>query len=170
MTLQEQLHADHKARLARLGVHAPEPPRIAERPIVRSYAPVKSRAGMRPVPHNFLWSRMWFWDLVNPRKVTEAQYAPPVRRIIDVVAKHYGVSATDIVSARRTADVVLPRQVAIYIARTHTPLSTPQIGRALGGRDHTTIGHAVKRIRFYMERSPELRSIIDKLTREVGPI
>lgn len=67
-------------------------------------------------------------------------------RIIGVVAKYYGLTITDLKSARRTAGVVRPRQVAMYLCRTMTIRSLPEIGRHLGGRDHTTVKHGVEKI------------------------
>lgn len=160
MSLVEQYHAERKARLARMAKSA-----APKRTYTRS-----KNGTVKPYPPNYCWSRMWFWDLVNMRKTTEIGYIPPVRRIINTVGQHYGISANDIVSARRTADIVLPRQVAMYLARQTTPLSLPQISRSFGNRDHTTILHAIRRIKFYLERNPEMRATIDKLKREVGPI
>jgi chromosomal replication initiator protein len=63
-----------------------------------------------------------------------------------IVAKHYNVSRADILSARRTAGVVKPRQIAMYLAKSLTLRSLPEIGRRFGGRDHTTVLHAVRKI------------------------
>jgi chromosomal replication initiator protein len=63
-----------------------------------------------------------------------------------VVARHYNVSKTELLSNRRTRTVVKPRQVAMYLAKVMTPRSLPEIGRRFGGRDHTTVLHAVRKI------------------------
>jgi len=63
-----------------------------------------------------------------------------------VVARQYNVSRSDLLSSRRTANVVRPRQVAMYLAKTLTLRSLPEIGRRFGGRDHTTVLHAVRKI------------------------
>lgn len=68
---------------------------------------------------------------------------PSIRR---VVCSHYRVSQTELLSRRRTADVVLPRQIAMYLARNFTIQSMPQIGRATGRKDHTTVLHAVRKV------------------------
>jgi chromosomal replication initiator protein len=72
------------------------------------------------------------------------------------VARHYNVSRTDICSARRTANVVRPRQVAMYLAKTLTLRSLPEIGRRFGGRDHTTVLHAVRKIAALIPKDAEL--------------
>ena len=66
--------------------------------------------------------------------------------IIEVVARHYGVDPADITSKRRSRDIALPRQVAMYICREMTGLSTTSIGRAFGDRDHTTVMHGCDKI------------------------
>ena len=63
-----------------------------------------------------------------------------------MVARQYNVSRSDLLSSRRTANVVRPRQVAMYLAKTLTLRSLPEIGRRFGGRDHTTVLHAVRKI------------------------
>jgi len=71
---------------------------------------------------------------------------PSVTRIQEVVARQYGVSRFDLLSSRRTANIVRPRQVAMYLCKTLTLRSLPEIGRRFGGRDHTTVLHAVRKI------------------------
>jgi chromosomal replication initiator protein len=63
-----------------------------------------------------------------------------------VVARHYNVSKTELLSNRRTRTIVKPRQVAMYLSKVMTPRSLPEIGRRFGGRDHTTVLHAVRKI------------------------
>lgn len=162
MSLVETLHAEHKARLARMGGFAKP-----ARPVVDRYAPAKVRAGLTPHPHNYYWSHMWFWDLVKLNPVPARGYQPPMRKIIGAVSLHYGICQTDLCSERKTADIVRPRQVAMYLARHHTTLSYPQIGRAFGGRDHTTVLHSVRRIEELMAISPEMRKAIEELKEEV---
>jgi chromosomal replication initiator protein len=62
------------------------------------------------------------------------------------VAEHYGIKLADMHSARRARVVARPRQVAMYLAKQLTPRSLPEIGRRFGGRDHTTVMHAIKKI------------------------
>jgi chromosomal replication initiator protein len=63
-----------------------------------------------------------------------------------VVARHYNVSKTELLSNRRTRTIVKPRQVAMFLAKMMTLRSLPEIGRRFGGRDHTTVLHAVRKI------------------------
>jgi chromosomal replication initiator protein len=62
------------------------------------------------------------------------------------VSEHYGIRASEMHSAKRIRSVALPRQVAMYLSKTLTPSSLPEIGRKFGGRDHTTVIHAIKKI------------------------
>ncbi len=72
---------------------------------------------------------------------------PPVARVLQTVARETGVSVEEMRGARRTRHLVQARQVAAWLlARTRPELSLPQIGRLLGGRDHTTIIHAIRTV------------------------
>lgn len=75
----------------------------------------------------------------NDRRVT-------VEEIQKQVAGHYNIRLTDMHSARRARAIARPRQVAMYLSKKLTPRSLPEIGRKFGGRDHTTVMHAVKRV------------------------
>jgi len=69
-----------------------------------------------------------------------------VREIVAYCSVHYNVSYIDIQSERRTTHITFARQVACWLAKTYTFKSLPMIGRGVGGRDHTTILHAVRKI------------------------
>lgn len=79
-----------------------------------------------------------------------------VQKILAEVAKHYGVSQIDIKSARRTANITLPRHVVFYLSRTLTTWSLPRIGMFLGKRDHTTVLHGFTKIKNLMTQDPAL--------------
>ncbi len=93
---------------------------------------------------------------------------PLVESIIVIVAKHYGTTRIDIKSARRTADIVRPRQVAMYLARTFTLQSLPEIGRRFGNRDHTTVLHAVRKINRLVKTDPDLAHDVAHIEMEIG--
>jgi chromosomal replication initiator protein len=71
---------------------------------------------------------------------------PHVNRVQSVVADHFGVTVVDLKSARRTHNLILPRQIAMYLAKTLTLRSYPDIAQRFGKRDHTTVVHAVRKI------------------------
>ncbi len=81
------------------------------------------------------------------------------------VAEHYRLKLSDLLSARRAREVARPRQVAMYLAKKLTPRSLPEIGRRFGGRDHTTVMHAVKRIEELRAGDRELDNDVALLTR-----
>jgi len=89
-------------------------------------------------------------------------------RIEDIqrlVARHYNVSKQDMLSNRRTRTVVRPRQVAMYLAKTLTSRSLPEIGRSFGGRDHTTVLYAVRTVEEKMEADAKLAQELELLRR-----
>lgn len=85
------------------------------------------------------------------------------RRVIDVVANHYGVTIEDIVSPKRDKDIVFPRQVAMYLLREDLGISFPKIAGLLGRKDHTTAIHSVEKIAREASLDPQLKSNIDSL-------
>ena len=88
-----------------------------------------------------------------------------IEDIQKLVATHYSVTRADILSARRTATVVKPRQVAMYLSKALTLRSLPEIGRRFGGRDHTTVLHAVRKIEGLSSSDGALREEIELLKR-----
>ncbi len=85
-----------------------------------------------------------------------------------VVAKHYNVSRQELVSNRRTRVIVKPRQIAMYLSKTLTPRSFPEIGRRFGGRDHTTVLHAVRKIEELIAGDTKLSHEIELLKRLIN--
>ena len=84
------------------------------------------------------------------------------------VAIRYNVSQHDILSARRTANVVLPRQIAMYLAKTLTLFSLTAIARRFGGRDHTTVLLAVRKIERLMDADQKLSGEIEMLKKIIS--
>ena len=78
-------------------------------------------------------------------------------RIISAVAQQYQIPKEDLLGPRRTRQIALPRQVAMYLIREETKTSLPKIGKALGGRDHTTVMYGHDRISDLIERDDGLR-------------
>lgn len=109
--------------------------------------PVKKPVKRRPLPNlePLYWHCMWFADLIAI-PVPKPHGPPSIDLIQRIVARKFGLTRNDIISQRRTANIVLPRQVAMYLCKTLTPRSFPEIGRRFGGRDHTTAIHSVNKI------------------------
>ena len=85
-----------------------------------------------------------------------------------IVARHYNVSKTELLSNRRTRTIVKPRQVAMYLSKVLTPRSLPEIGRRFGGRDHTTVLHAVRKIEGLSGNDNTLAQEIELLKRLIS--
>jgi chromosomal replication initiator protein len=85
-----------------------------------------------------------------------------------VVSRHFNVSRQELVSNRRTRVIVKPRQIAMYLAKTMTPRSFPEIGRRFGGRDHTTVLHAVRKIEDLMNKDTKLSHEVELLKRLIN--
>jgi len=81
------------------------------------------------------------------------------------VAEHYNLRLADMHSARRARNVARPRQVAMYLAKQLTARSLPEIGRKFGGRDHTTVMHAVRKIEELMEEDAQIAQDVDIVRR-----
>jgi len=100
-------------------------------------------------------------DLVRTREPRRVK----IEDIQKLVATRYNVSRADILSERRTAAVVKPRQIAMYLSKALTPRSLPEIGRRFGGRDHTTVLHAVRKIEKAISEDRSLHDEVDLLKR-----
>ena len=94
----------------------------------------------------------------NSRKIT-------IDEIQKKVVEHYNIKLSDMHSPRRSRSIARPRQVAMYLAKSITTRSLPEIGRKFGGRDHTTVIHAIKTIEEIMVNDPSLAEDIELLTR-----
>jgi chromosomal replication initiator protein len=100
-------------------------------------------------------------DLIRNREPKRVK----IEDIQKLVASRYNVSRSDILSERRTAAVVRPRQIAMYLAKVLTLRSLPEIGRRFGGRDHTTVLHAVRKIEKAIGEDTTLNEEVELLKR-----
>ncbi|MDH5641957.1 MAG: chromosomal replication initiator protein DnaA [Nitrospira sp.] len=82
--------------------------------------------------------------------------------IIDLVCEHYGVRMNEILSQRRTKNLAFPRHVAMYLAKEMTQLTLSEIGNFFGGRDHSTVLHAINKIKTLRLKDSELRSELER--------
>lgn len=94
--------------------------------------------------------------------------ANPVERIVARVAAVFGVKPKDILGTCRQRAVLVPRHVAMYLAREVAKLSLPQIGAAFGGRDHTTVLHAVRKVEATLATDAKLKRTVRELKAELG--
>jgi len=87
--------------------------------------------------------------------------------IIDAVCKYYGVEREEIVSKKRKKELMLPRQVAIYLMREMTAKSLPQIGAIMGGKDHSTILHSENKINSILKTDIKLKNSINEIRQNI---
>ena len=90
-----------------------------------------------------------------------------IEDILKVVSRHYNVGRNDLLSPRRAREVVMPRQIGMYLAKKLTARSLPEIGRRFGGRDHSTVLHAVRKIDEQMKGDEKLARELALLIRLV---
>ena len=80
-----------------------------------------------------------------------------VDKIQNVVSNFYNIALSEMLSQRRSRPLARPRQIAMFLCKELTSYSYPEIGRAFGGKDHTTVIHAVKKIESMLEIDPKLK-------------
>ncbi|MDQ0190952.1 chromosomal replication initiator protein DnaA [Alicyclobacillus cycloheptanicus] len=90
-----------------------------------------------------------------------------VQQIQKVIGDHYGLKIEDLKAKNRSKTVAFPRQIAMYLVRELTDLSLPRIGAEFGGRDHTTVMHACEKVSTEIERDPQLRMTIERLSEAI---
>jgi len=84
-----------------------------------------------------------------------------IATIMAAVADNFEIKISDLKSKRRTRNISIPRQIAMYLCRTHTKLSLPEIGRQFGGKDHTTVIFANKKISELINRNNDLKKTVN---------
>ena len=102
-------------------------------------------------------------EALGPLVSSQSSRAVTPQSVIQVIAQQYGVTEDDIVSSRRSREISLPRQIAMYITRELTQLSTVNIGKEFGGRDHTTVMHGCEKIQTAIKGDADFRKRIDDL-------
>ena len=98
----------------------------------------------------------------KPREVTP-------QLIIEVVTEHFNMSMDQMISRSRSSDIAKPRQIAMFLCKTMTDSSLDVIGSFLGGRDHSTIIHGIKKVTDEYESNESTRSLIDTIKKKINP-
>ena len=104
-------------------------------------------------------------DIVSPDEKKEVTPA----LIVNTVAEHFHVSVDDIRSNKRNNEIVVPRQIAMYLCNTMTSVGLKKIGSEIGGRDHSTVLHGSKKISDEMKTSDDMRKTIEILQKMISP-
>ena len=97
----------------------------------------------------------------------EAAAPVSLEKIQEVVARHFHLELHDMKSKRRTDAIAFPRQIAMYLARTLTEMSTTQIGDSFGGKDHTTVMHATNKVKGRLDTDPFFTALVNKIIQEI---
>jgi len=97
-----------------------------------------------------------------------AQREITVENIQKTICDYFNIRMGDLKAKRRTQNIALPRQVAMYLCRKHTETSFPGIGDKFGGRDHSTVIHASKTIERKIKEDPQMQKTIEKLERNLN--
>jgi chromosomal replication initiator protein len=93
-----------------------------------------------------------------------------IRRIQETVSERFGLSVSELCSARRSQSVAYPRQVAMYLSRELTDSSLPKIGKEFGGRDHTTVIHATSKIAGLIREDRSVYNLVQELTARIKQV
>lgn len=145
-SLQQSFHQAHLARLARIEGRSYRPAPVT----------IPEPEPVEPAPAEEIEPRALWFRIVGSG-------IPLIRDVQEVVADFYGFSIVDLHSKRRDFPLARVRQVAMYLAKTLTEKSMPEIGRRFGGRDHTTVLHAVRKIGNLIQTDRELADEIAEL-------
>jgi hypothetical protein len=150
---QLQWHRDRQARRARFAAAALQPkPKRPTLTIVAPALPCEAKAPAPDIDEEFAWGV----EMIGLVPIV----IPPVniRRIEDIqraVVRYFDIPRDDLSSERRNAQVVKPRQIAMFFCRHLTPRSFDYIGKRFGGRDHSTVLHAVRTVTAKCRRDIE---------------
>ncbi len=105
-------------------------------------------------------------DIISPNKpiIITPEY------IVNIVCDHFNINENDIKSKKRNAEIVLPRQIIMYLCRQMTDASQTKIAQMLGKNDHTTVIHGEKKIEEMLETDPSLNNTIETIKKKICPI
>ena len=98
----------------------------------------------------------------KPREITP-------QLIIEVVSEHFHISIDQMISKSRSSNIAKPRQIAMYLCKEMTGSPLDSIGTLLGGRDHSTIIHGVKKVEEEYERNENIRMTIETIKKKINP-
>ena len=176
MSLVDVYHAEHKARLARMGGIAQPAP----------VAPVKPKPKKSDVEDDRIAALLGDLERMSAQldrviatvrdqasviaSISKhvVEVSPRFTEIMDAVCAFYHVSHTDLASARRTGELIRPRQVSYYLGRKMTGLSFPQMAARLGDRDHTTLLWGANKIARQIKTDGGLAEEVDAIEAKVA--
>ncbi len=104
-------------------------------------------------------------DIISPDK---NRVITP-ENIINTVAEHYDISPEDLRGKKRNSEIVLPRQIAMYLCKVMTDVPLKAIGIELGGKDHATVSHGVNKIEKSMQEDEALKNTVNIIKKKINP-
>jgi hypothetical protein len=167
MSFQAQLHREAMARRKRLWFSGQKPAPVPPTVVIHNYPHVRLDIVTNYTPSAFgapvfLKNQKSY----EPPLIDDDTHWPvTIRDIARAASRVFLVSMVDLVSMRRSAKIVRPRQIIFYLAREMTTRSLPDIGRLMGGKDHTTVLHAHRKLAAW-RRTDEQLDIEIKTVRE----
>ena len=122
-----------------------------------------SRVTLRPITLELAEEALR--DQISPAAPKEVT----IPYILEVVSDHFGISTNDILSKKKDAEIVYPRQIVMYLAKELTQTPLKNIGQFLGGRDHTTVLHGKRKIEEQLQTDENLRNVMEVLKKKITP-
>ncbi|MEK7548462.1 MAG: chromosomal replication initiator protein DnaA, partial [Patescibacteria group bacterium] len=116
-----------------------------------------ANAGVEKAPITVEFAANTLKDFIKPPETVSA------KKILNAVCRHFQLELTDLISRSRVAELVYPRQLAMYLMRVNAKLSLPQIGEVFGGKDHTTVIHSVRKITALVKSSSQTESDLNEI-------
>ena len=98
----------------------------------------------------------------KPREITP-------QLVIEIVAEHFNISTAQMISKNRSSEIARPRQIAMYLCKNMTNSSLEMIGAILGGRDHSTIIHGIRKITEDYEKNEDFHHLLEKIKKKINP-
>ena len=98
----------------------------------------------------------------------DAERTVTLSYIVDIVADHFGLTPQEIYSKNRSNKIAYPRQIAMYMSRKYLNMSLVDIGKSIGGKDHTTVMHALRKIEEDLKEDAALQNILDVLVKKIN--
>ena len=104
-------------------------------------------------------------NMINPDKPQEIT----LQMIVEIVCDHFQISMDQILSKSRTNEIARPRMIAMYLAKTMTGSSQDAIGAFLGGRDHSTVIHGIKKVEAEIQNNETMKNQIEVIKKKINP-
>lgn len=105
-----------------------------------------------------------------PRRTPDDNRVVTPELILDIVSEHFNVPVADLKGKKRNAEIVLPRQIVMYLCRVMTDTSLKAIGAFLGGKDHASVTHGIKKIEAEIKTDEALNNTVNIIMKKINPL